>query len=112
MRMRTNINFNDCLSEVKIFAVAVPPPIYLSTASLFVINAAVCKKLDALYGLTREQFERNTIIVTATELIGSQTNVNQAGAASVYQNVIKQLDLGGFIQEEVNMNDKVYLTAG
>ncbi|MFI5171663.1 MAG: SusC/RagA family TonB-linked outer membrane protein [Chitinophagales bacterium] len=63
-------------------------------------------------GLTREQFDRNTIIVTATELIGAQTNVNQAGAVSTYQNIVKQLDKGGFIQEEVNFNDRIYVTAG
>lgn len=63
-------------------------------------------------GLTREQFDRNTTIITATELIGSQTNVNQAGAVSTYQFIAKQLDLGGFVQEEVNMNDQMYITLG
>lgn len=63
-------------------------------------------------GLTREQFDRSTQITTATELIGTQTNVNQAGAVSEYQFITKQLDKGGFIQEEVNLNDKLFLTAG
>lgn len=63
-------------------------------------------------GITRQQFDQNTIIIYASELIGSQTNVNQAGAVTTYQNRILQLDKGGFIQEEVNLNDKVYLTAG
>lgn len=63
-------------------------------------------------GITRQQFDQNQIIVYASELIGSQTNINQAGAVSTYQNVIKQLDKGGFVQEEVNLNDKIFLTAG
>lgn len=63
-------------------------------------------------GVTRQQFDQNTIIIYASELIGSQTNVNQAGAVTTYQNQTIQLDKGGFIQEEVNLNDKVFLTAG
>ncbi|MBC8046242.1 MAG: SusC/RagA family TonB-linked outer membrane protein [Fimbriimonadaceae bacterium] len=63
-------------------------------------------------GLTREQFYQNQMLVYASELIGSQTTIDQAGAVSTYQNIIKQLDKGGFIQEEVNLNDKVFLTAG
>ncbi|MCS6917490.1 MAG: SusC/RagA family TonB-linked outer membrane protein [Chitinophagales bacterium] len=63
-------------------------------------------------GLTRESFSRNTIIITATQLIGSQTNVNQAGSISTFQFRSEQLDLGGFIQEEVNWDDKVIATLG
>ncbi|MCS6991332.1 MAG: SusC/RagA family TonB-linked outer membrane protein [Chitinophagales bacterium] len=63
-------------------------------------------------GLTRESFKRNTIIVTATQLIGSQTNVNQAGSISTFQFRSQQLDLGGFIQEEINWDDKVIATLG
>lgn len=63
-------------------------------------------------GLTRESFSRNTIIATATQLIGAQTNVSQAGAVDMYQFRSKQLDLGGFGQVEVDFNGKLILTAG
>ena len=68
--------------------------------------------LRAQAGLTRESFDRNTIISTATQLIGSQTNVDQAGSIDMYQFRAKQLDLGGFGQLEFNLNDKVIATAG
>lgn len=63
-------------------------------------------------GLTRESFSRNTIIVTATQLIGTQTNVNQAGSVATYQFRSEQLDFGGFAQEEVNWDDKIIVTLG
>lgn len=68
--------------------------------------------LRAQAGLTRESFDRNTIIATATQLIGAQTNVSQAGAVDMFQFRSKQLDLGGFGQVEFNLNDKLILTAG
>jgi TonB-linked SusC/RagA family outer membrane protein len=63
-------------------------------------------------GLTRESFDRNTQIITATQLIGSQTNINQAGSIATFQFRSDQLDLGGFIQEEVNWQDRVIATIG
>jgi hypothetical protein len=63
-------------------------------------------------GLTRESFKRNTILVTATQLIGSQTNVDQAGAVETDQFISNQLDLGGFAQEEFNYNDIVIASLG
>ncbi|MBP9882708.1 MAG: SusC/RagA family TonB-linked outer membrane protein [Chitinophagales bacterium] len=63
-------------------------------------------------GLTRESFERNTMIASATQLIGAQTNVSQAGAVDMYQFRSKQLNLGGFGQVEVDFDGKVILTAG
>lgn len=63
-------------------------------------------------GLTRESFKRNTQIITATQLIGSQTNINQAGSVATYQFRSDQLDLGGFVQEEVNWQDRVIATIG
>lgn len=68
--------------------------------------------LTAQAGLTRESFERNTIIASATQLIGTQTNVDQAGSVDMYQFRSNQLDLGGFGQLEMNMNDKVIATVG
>ncbi len=63
-------------------------------------------------GLTRESFQRNTMIITATQLIGTQTNINQAGSISTFQLRTNQLDLGGFLQEEVNWDDKLIATIG
>jgi len=63
-------------------------------------------------GLTREGFDLNTVTSTATGLLGSQTNVTQSTITAAAQNIQPSIDKGAFIQEEVNINDKVLLTAG
>ncbi|MFN3939641.1 MAG: TonB-dependent receptor plug domain-containing protein, partial [Chitinophagales bacterium] len=68
--------------------------------------------LRSQLGSTNENRNRNTIITTATELIGSQTNVDQAGAIDVYQFRSSEQVIGWFLQEELNLTDQIYLTAG
>lgn len=63
-------------------------------------------------GLTEEKFDLNTVIATASGLNGSQTNVDQAANATLTQNRIPQKDRGVFIQEEINLQDKVFITFG
>ena len=63
-------------------------------------------------GLTREFFDRNTNLITASTLVASETNVDQAANTGVDQTRRKQEDSGFFVQEEVNFDDKLILTAG
>lgn len=63
-------------------------------------------------GVTRESFDRNTVITTATGLNGSQTNVDQAANALVEQIRTPQEDKGFFVQEEVNFKDMIIATVG
>ena len=63
-------------------------------------------------GLTQENFDRNTIIGTASNLIGAQTNLDQSGSRDLAQARLIQKDKGFFIQEEFNWNDKIIATAG
>lgn len=63
-------------------------------------------------GLTEENININNVLTTATQLIGTQTNVNQAGAVQVDQAKTLQRDRGFFIQEEFNYNDIVVATVG
>ena len=63
-------------------------------------------------GITEENVNINTVINTATQLIGTQTNVNQAGAVQVNQARTLQRDRGFFVQEEFNYNDIVIATVG
>ena len=63
-------------------------------------------------GLTQENLDQNWTNAVATQLIGSQTNVNQAGAIEVIQERLKQVDKGFFAQEEVNFQDKAIVTVG
>jgi TonB-linked SusC/RagA family outer membrane protein len=63
-------------------------------------------------GLTAEDLNLNNVLTTATQLIGTQTNVNQAGAVQAEQTRTLQKDRGFFVQEEVNFNDIIIATAG
>ena len=63
-------------------------------------------------GLTNERFERDTKLVTATGLVASETNVDQASNTGVVQTRLKQEDSGFFAQEEVNFQDKFIATVG
>lgn len=63
-------------------------------------------------GLTNESFNRDTKLITATGLVASETNVDQAANTGVVQTRVKQEDAGFFAQEEVNFDDKVIATVG
>ena len=63
-------------------------------------------------GVTQEDFDRNTILGEASNLIGTQTNLDQAGSRNVTQNRRIQQDKGFFIQEEINFQDKIMATVG
>lgn len=63
-------------------------------------------------GVTQEDFDRNTILGEATDLIGSETNLDQAGTRNVTQDRLIQQDKGFFAQEEVNFNDQFVGTIG
>ena len=63
-------------------------------------------------GITQENVNINNVLTTATQLIGTQTNVNQAGAVQVNQLKTIQLDRGFFVQEEFNYRDIFIATAG
>ncbi len=68
--------------------------------------------LRSQMGASQLRFDQNTVVSTATGLNGSQTNVDQSSNTALSQNQIPQLDRGAFFQEEINFNDKVFLTAG
>ena len=63
-------------------------------------------------GLISLNFTSNSILTFATQLIGSQTNLDQSGSINTSQNRIEQNDFGFFIQEEFNWDDKLLVTLG
>ncbi len=63
-------------------------------------------------GLTREFFDRNTYLITAQDLIASETNIDQAGSQQATQFRLKQQDAGFFVQEEINYQNKLIATVG
>ncbi len=63
-------------------------------------------------GINAFNVNLNTVINTATQLIGTQTNVDQAGSIQVDQNQVISKDRGFFVQEEVNYKDMIIATLG
>lgn len=63
-------------------------------------------------GLTKQTFSQNTVRNTSSNLIGTETNVDQAANVSVSQYRLKQEDFGFFVQEEINYQDKIIGTIG
>ena len=63
-------------------------------------------------GATNENFSKNIVKVIATDLIASETNVNQAANQTVLHNRLEQEDFGLFVQESVNYQDKLIGTLG
>ncbi|MBZ5858173.1 SusC/RagA family TonB-linked outer membrane protein [Flavihumibacter profundi] len=63
-------------------------------------------------GVTAEDINLNNVLNTATQLIGTQTNLSQAGAIKVDQAKTIQKDRGFFAQEELNLKNIVLATIG
>ncbi len=59
-----------------------------------------------------QDFDRNTVITTATGLNGSQTNLGQSTNVGTQQIIRPQQDKGFFAQEEINYQDKIIATLG
>lgn len=63
-------------------------------------------------GLTYENFDMNRQVITASGLVASETNVDQASNVGVDQTRFRQEDSGFFAQEEVNFQNMVIATIG
>ncbi len=63
-------------------------------------------------GITHEFGKYDNILNVATQLIGIQTNLDQAGAINVSQFRIKYKNDGAFVQEEFALNNYLNITAG
>jgi TonB-linked SusC/RagA family outer membrane protein len=60
------------------------------------------------------QFENrnvNNVLVNSNGLVQTQSNVDQATSVAVFQTRTIQRERGFFIQEEIDLNEKIYLTA-
>jgi TonB-linked SusC/RagA family outer membrane protein len=63
-------------------------------------------------GITLYDYDQNRLVSVAQDLIGTQTNVDQAASVQTTQTRQFQTDRGFFAQEEVNYDDTFILTAG
>ena len=63
-------------------------------------------------GATNEQFSQNIVRVVASDLIASETNVDQGANQAVNQFRLEQEDFGFYAQESINYQDKLIATLG
>ena len=63
-------------------------------------------------GVTQEDFNTNSILAEASNLIGTETNLDQSGNRNLSQFRIIQQDKGFFAQEEINFKDLILATVG
>jgi TonB-dependent starch-binding outer membrane protein SusC len=68
--------------------------------------------ITSTLGATRENFNQDQILGTATKLVGVQTNLDRSGAVSASQFRLIARNKGLFLQEEVNYKDQFIATAG
>ncbi|MCH7619051.1 MAG: SusC/RagA family TonB-linked outer membrane protein [Candidatus Marinimicrobia bacterium] len=67
---------------------------------------------NTTFGFQFENIETNNLVVWATNLIPTQTNVDQASKVVTIQDITRQRERGFFIQQEVNFNDVIYVSGG
>ena len=75
-------------------------------------NASTDLNFRTQLGVTAESLNQDNVINSATQLIGTQINLGQAGAIQVVENKTIQHDKGMVVQEEINYRDMLLLTAG
>jgi TonB-dependent starch-binding outer membrane protein SusC len=76
------------------------------------LNTGTATSFRTTLGLTQEDFKKNQVLTTGTQLNGSQTSLSQAKNIKVVQRVFPQQDKGVFAQEEFNYNDQFLATIG
>ncbi len=63
-------------------------------------------------GVTKQTFSQSTERIIASDLIGSEFNIDQGANVNVNQVRFEQEDFGFFVQEEINYQDKLIGTLG
>ena len=68
--------------------------------------------LNTSFGLQYEERNLNAVTVIARGLVETQQNIDQAASLNGLQDRLKQRERGFFVQEEVDLGDRIFLTAG
>ncbi len=63
-------------------------------------------------GITNQQFSQNIVRISASDLIASETNIDQAANVKTGQVRLEQEDFGFYAQEEFNYQDQFIATLG
>jgi outer membrane receptor protein involved in Fe transport len=84
--------------------------LYLNLAHNFTTSSNTVFQTSAGYQF--ENQDLNNVLNEARGLISTQTNVDQAAGVNAYQDRLIERSRGFYAQEEVNLQDKIFLTAG
>ena len=85
----------------------------INTSAILVFNTAISNwDLTSQLGTARLLFTQERSTAQATQLIGGQANLEQAGSVDVFNRELKTEDVGYFFQQEANWNNKIILAAG
>lgn len=84
--------------------------LYLNLAHTYASASDIIFKTTL--GTQIESQDRNNVLNEARGLVVTQTNITQSASVNAFQTITKQRELGFYVQEEVNLFDEVFLTAG
>ena len=85
----------------------------VNTSAILVFNTGISDwDLTSQLGTARLLFQQERSTTQATQLIGGQTNLEQAGSINVFNRELETEDVGYFFQQEANWGDKIILAAG
>ncbi len=59
-----------------------------------------------------EDSDINNLLLLATNTVVTQQNIDQASNLTAFQEITRQRELGFFLQEEINFNDRIYTSFG
>ncbi len=83
-----------------------------SALAVYELNPITVSSLPHRLGVNAINNNLNTVVNTATQLIGAQTNLDQAGAIQAEQNRIISKDARFFRSGKVNYKDMLIATVG
>ncbi len=84
--------------------------LYLHAAHSYTTPSSLIFRSSA--GIQFENQNRNSLSVQSLGLVSGQSNADQAASSVAFQTIEKQRERGFFLQEEVDVNDRIFLTGG
>jgi len=84
--------------------------LHLNLSHTYITSSDISFKTSG--GTQLESQNVNNVLNEARGLVVNQATLDQASTLTGYHTIIKQRELGFYIQEEVNIQERIYLTAG
>ncbi|MGH2568952.1 MAG: SusC/RagA family TonB-linked outer membrane protein, partial [Bacteroidota bacterium] len=83
--------------------------LYLNLVHNYITPSNISFRTSA--GVQVETKDYNNALNEARGLTITQTNIQQAASVNAFQTLVKQRDQGFYVQEEVDLNERIFLTA-